>query len=41
MNKQEPLFDAEDCEECGTSAEEMEWDEDQESYLCPGCGGKQ
>ena len=32
------MFDAEDCENCGCPADEMEYYEDEEAYKCPQCG---
>ena len=34
-------FEAEDCEDCGCIAGEMEYSEDEEVYKCPNCGAIQ
>ena len=33
----EPLYDAENCPECGEDFEHMEWEEDG-YFICPNCG---
>ena len=33
-----PLYEAESCPECNEDPGNMEWDEDQECWICPNCG---
>lgn len=40
-NINQPYYDADDCAECGEDASNMEWDEEQECFICPNCGDVQ
>ena len=34
----EAMVEAEDCESCGADSSNLEWNEDQDVYVCSDCG---